>query len=765
MGTKTKSQLGKPAMRERGSTSKPAITAGPSLTLRTNDKGQIWSHIRQRWLTETPEERVRQAYVLTLHNEYGFHLEQMDEELHVAGRGSAQARADVLVWRTAQDKSDRKSPLIVVECKADNVTIKAADYAQGEAYSLYSNAPFFVTHNNRETRYWRTRKDRMPGHCEEIENIPHADASDKDIQELIAKLRIFKEDEFAELLHECHNVLRNREHLDPAAAFDEIAKILFVKVWVEREMKRKRQRQNLFTADWLETQLGEDALQELFRQTKQAYRDDFIFDDRERLNIKSATGREIVRLLERYNLSDTSEDVKGIAFERFLGRTFRGEIGQFFTPRTIVEFMVRMLEPKEGDVVCDPASGSGGFLIRFFELVREQILADVDRRYREYAAAIGPKKLSDSKRAELLREKYAELQKTIDQRQRDSRLWKLANRCIYGTDANDRMARTSKMNMIMHGDGHGGVHKHNGFINVNGIFEGRFDLIWTNPPFGASVEPSDKITEDEIRTSDDAYRQYADTYGVLYREAQARVQAAKDKPIASLFQLPTRTGNKLGKVRTEVLFIERCLALLKPGGRMGIVLPEGIFNNPSLEYVREFCEDRARILAVVSLPQETFYSSGASVKASLLFMAKYSDKEAAEFSRARDKAKGEVDKRHAPAIAAELTRFDTEIESAKKAKDSNRRKALQRQLGEYVQRMEEVKGKETRALLKQRLDYPVFLYEAEKVGITATGEPDANELYPNASLPTGMTPEETCLALYMRFRKNPKTFLSSAIKA
>lgn len=97
-----------------------------------------------------------------------------------------------------------------------------------------------------------------------------------------------------------------------------------------------------------------------------------IFERDERVNLKQATVREIVRLLERYNLSDTSEDIKGIAFERFLGRTFRGEIGQFFTPRTIVEFMAQMVNPKEGDVICDPASGSGGFLIRFFEIVREQ---------------------------------------------------------------------------------------------------------------------------------------------------------------------------------------------------------------------------------------------------------------------------------------------------------------------------------------------------------------------------------------------------------
>ena len=455
-----------------------------SLAVKTNDKGQICSHIRQKWLVETPEERVRQAYVVTLHNEYGFDLNQMDEELHVAGRGSARARADVVIWRTAQDKADSKAPLIVVECKADNITIKPADYAQGEAYALYCNAPFFVTHNNRETRYWRTRKERMPGHCEEIENIPHANASDKEIQELIEKLKTFKEDEFADLLHSCHNVIRNREHLDPAAAFDEIAKVLFIKVWVERELRRKRQRQNLFTADWLDSQIGENPLQELFRQTKEDYREDRIFDERERLNLKLATGREIVRLLERYNLSDTSEDVKGIAFERFLGKTFRGEIGQFFTPRTIVEFMVRMVQPKEGDIVCDPASGSGGFLIRFFDIVRQQILADADAQYRPTPKNWPASGHAEAKRAELLRKRYDEIQAQIDQRQSRSRTWNLSNLCIYGTDANDRMARTSKMNMILHGDGHGGVHHHNGFVNVNGVFEERFDVVLTNPPFG-----------------------------------------------------------------------------------------------------------------------------------------------------------------------------------------------------------------------------------------------------------------------------------------
>jgi type I restriction enzyme M protein len=736
-----------------------------TLAVKIDDAGRIWSHVRAKWLVETPEERVRQHYLRTLVNEYGFRLEQIAEEESVTGRGAAQARADFLIWRTVQDKAEDRPALIVVECKSDNVTIRPVDYAQGDNYARREGAKFFVTHNNRETRSWRVRTDRRPGYLEEIENIPHADATDREIEELIAKLKTFKEDEFADLLHQCHNVIRNREHLDPAAAFDEIAKVLFVKTWVEREMKRKRQRQNLFTADWLDTQLGDDPLQELFGQTKEAYHDDQIFDDRERLNLKPATGREIVRLLERYNLSDTSEDVKGIAFERFLGKTFRGEIGQFFTPRTIVEFVVRMVEPAEGDIICDPASGSGGFLIRFFEIVREQVLADVDRQYQAYVKELEGKRLSEAKRAELLRVKFEELQATIDQRRRDSRLWKLANRCIYGCDANERMARTSKMNMIMHGDGHGGVHHHNGFINVNGIFEGRFDIILTNPPFGANVEPSDRISTGDVRTGDEQYRRYADIYGQAYKDAQARVQRAAEAkaPIASIFELPTRGDGKrkLGKVKTEILFIERCLDLLKPGGRLGIVLPEGIFNNPSLAYVREFCEDRARILAVVSLPQDTFYSAGASVKASLLFMQKFTEKEGAEYEKKRQAATAEVNATYQDEIESETVRLQAEIGAARKAKDTEKSKATQTELRQYEKRMAGLKDREARQLLKERFAYPIFLYDAEHVGITATGEQDTCDLYESGTLglPTGTKRDDTALEQSRRFRKNPKKFI------
>ena len=445
---------------------------------RDEKKGKIWSHVRGKWLLETPEETVRQQYLLVLVNEYGFTLDQIAEEMVLTGRGSASARADFVLWRSARDKADDNAPFIIVECKSDNVAIKPQDYDQGENYARICGAPFFVTHNSRETKYWRIKKDKVPGYTEEIENIPHGDATDKEIEELLAKLRVFKEKEFADLLHKCHNIIRNREKKDPAAAFDEIAKVLFIKVYVERSLLTRRSKTNLFTVDVLKGQIAENPLDNLFQETKRAYAADKIFEDDERINLKPATGEAIVKELEKYNLSDTSEDVKGVAFERFLGRTFRGEIGQFFTPRTIVEFMVHMVDPQEDEIVCDPASGSGGFLIRVFEIVREKILADADREYNVFKAGVEKNaSLTEEQRAKTLQGKFTEVQKRIDQQHEGSRLWKLSNRCIYGTDANDRMARTSKMNMIMHGDGHGGVHHHDGFLNVNGIFEGRFDML------------------------------------------------------------------------------------------------------------------------------------------------------------------------------------------------------------------------------------------------------------------------------------------------
>lgn len=757
------------------------------LEIRQNkSKGLIWSHVRAKWLVETPEELVRQEYLCLLVNEYGFTLEQIDEEVSLPGdRGNKNARADFVVWRTVQDRKAGKTALIVVECKADNVAIDQKTYQQGANYANNERAKFFVAHNRRSTKFFKVDLEKRAPNYSEVKDIPHASDSDKQIEALLAQLRPFEGKEFADLLHQCHNVIRNNEHLDPAAAFDEIAKILFIKVWVERRLRERRERKNLFSVEFLQSQLAENPINTLFEQTKEAYRSAKIFEKGERINLRAATVEAIVKKLESYNLSETSEDVKGIAFERFLGGTFRGEIGQFFTPRPIVEFIVRMLDPKEGERICDPASGSGGFLIRCFEVIREAIAADVDGQYKAFCLTIDKKKgLTEAEKAKAKRDEYKRLQEQLlvnfdpdasPKVKRTSRIWRLSNESIYGTDANDRMARTSKMNMIMHGDGHAGVHHHNGLLNVNGIFEGRFHVIATNPPFGATVTGDNVILPSDYKVDAQTRERYRQEHRQAYDEAVARVSANEGKPILSLFKLPLRgkqdesdTANteerkrrdekrlKNISMKTELVFIERCLDLLAPGGRMGVVLPEGIFNNPSLQYVREFVEDRAFLRAVVSLSQDTFVSSGASVKCSILFVEKFTVEEERRFNAVRSKALSETRKKHQPDMDHEHARLEAAMEEAKEAKERAQLAELRKELAAYDKKMEDTIAAEARALLKQRFDYPVFLYEAEKVGISATGEPDLNELYPNDRMPPGL--EKSCLELYRDFRKDPKPF-------
>lgn len=724
-----------------------------SLSIQYDKQGKIYSPLRQKYLVATPEEKVRQNFICTLVNHYGYELAQMSEELKTKeGKGST--RADIVIWKSIKDKQNSKSPLIIVECKADTIRISEEDYKQGESYARIANAPFFVTHNSYETRFWRVIKDKMPGFIQEIANIPKNNDSEKEIAKILDSLVVFKEDEFANLLHKCHNIIRNIEKLDPAAAFDEIAKILFMKVYVERKLKVGGN-VNIFNEKYLENlskdtksnpliQAEKSILEQLFERTKSEFAKDLIFDKDEKINLKEHTILRIIKELQIYNLSLTSTDVKGIAFERFLGRTFRGEIGQFFTPRSVVDFMVEMIDPLENEVVCDPASGSGGFLIRVFNKVRESIQKDIIRQYEEFKKQlIGDKSEITQEEAKKLNDKFQTLQKDLQIDSQDSRLHRLSNHCIYGTDANDRMARTSKMNMIMHGDGHGGIHHHDGLLNVNGIFENRFDVILTNPPFGAQVEKEDKVqekdTQFEVQKDGEKYKvkkgdndewlakdeelakKYYALYGKeIYQNAQAKIIENIGKPIAQLFALKENATSD----KTEHLFINRSLDLLKPSGRMGIVLPEGVFNTPNAEYVRKFVEGRAFLRAVISLPSETFLSSKASVKCSILFLQKFSVDEQTQWDNLLKSHRQNLECEHKDTLdllneiiayrrqkGEKIAKYSTE--------DKNRAK---KELKELTERIE----KEALSKTKIDFDYPIFMAEPESVGITSTGETGEN---------------------------------------
>src|SRR5690606_19740324 len=163
----------------------------------------------------------------------------------------------------------------------------------------------------------------------------------------------------------------------------------------------------------------------------------------------------------------------------------------------------------------------------------------------------------------------------------------------------------------------------------------RFDVILTNPPFGSRVEKTAKITEADKYTDLARIEKYKERYGKAYTEALKQVNDNIGEPLLKLY----KTG-KMSSL-TEVLFIERCLNLLKPGGRMGIVLPEGVLNNSNLQKIREFVESKAKIILITSIPQDVFIASGATVKPSLLFFKKFTEEETKKWKSIASKAKTE----------------------------------------------------------------------------------------------------------------------------
>lgn len=469
-------------------------------------------------------------------------------------------------------------------------------------------------------------------------------------------------------------------------------------------------------------------MQYLFKATKDEFAEDKLFDSYETIKIKQYSFEQIVKELEKYNLSATSDDVKGIAFEHFLGTTFRGELGQFFTPRTIVDFMVEVLDPQEGETICDPTCGSGGFLIKSFEYVRDKIEKDVENYKKELKAKLFDEKYEKLSEKEQLNvnEKNSNILKKINSdinvpnksyskqtdAEKNRRISKLSSSCIYGTDANPRMARTSKMNMIMHGDGHGGVHHHDGLINVNGIFEERFDVILTNPPFGARVEKDYKLSEADKFYDEDKLKEYKERYGgnCVKQIKELNEAIEKGQKIIDRFELGKVSG------LTEVLFMERCLNLLKPGGRMGIVLPEGVLNNSNLQKVRDFFESRAKILLITSIPQDVFIASGATIKPSLLFFKKFTKEEEKQYNDIVNQVKKEIDEKY----KIEILEIDNQL--------SNDKKAHQKALKEIEKRKEKEFETTGREKIKELFDYQIPIVQVKKAGITTTGAPCKNEL-------------------------------------
>ena len=571
------------------------------------------------------KQQLADAFFQRLVDSYGYLPEQMEFNVAV----SPTSVADIAIWRSPDDKKSGLAPdiYVLVACKAEHIKIKAEDYFEQYKQAVLNDMAFYVAHNLKETKVFYIDRNARPLKIERISDFPTASdiVSDQNLTSFVNKVRGYSKDKFLKTLTRCHNIIRNVDKLSPEAAFDEISKILFIKMLYERDAKEELvYSKDKFIKDELSYNGEIDYIQHLFNEVKETYSTDGLFDSEDKIRIRRESFLLILEELSSVELYDTSDDIKGIAFELFLGKTFRGELGQFFTPRTIVNYMVEVLNVKEGDKVCDPCCGSGGFLIKAFEHVQNQIDQDI---HKQITILMDNQSLSDSEKQYKINTLLSECDKTKE----GSRYHKLCHDYFFGVDANARMARTSKMNMIMHGDGHVGVYLHDGLINIGGVYDNNFDVILINPPFGAHVEKDMRITSSDIPT-DREKALYEELFGSEYISKvytpikEYAQEIGKDKKIGKrILELYQINNNS-----TEILFIERCINLLKPGKRAGIVLPEGVLDNPALDRVRRFVESRAKILNITSIPADVFLSSGANIKPSLVFIEKFKDGEIQE---------------------------------------------------------------------------------------------------------------------------------------
>ncbi len=376
-------------------------------------------------------------------------------------------------------------------------------------------------------------------------------------------LDLYKEDNLLKKFEEIHNYIYANDGLSSQQTLEEIIKILFIKIYDENNNINKfqissdelNQIKHINTAESFKKRIIN-----LFDKTKTEFCE--IFNDDEKIQLQISSLAFTVNKLQTISLSNSSNDAKGLAFQKFLAHQEKGSRGQFFTPEPIIEFCVEIIQPKINETIIDPACGSGGFLISSLNYLKKN---NQNFKSDDY----------------------------------------ITNN-LYGLDINKSIARIAKMKLLLEANTQVNIFCKNSLddfdelkLNLNDFlksktFEG-FDIVLTNPPFGTVG----KINNNKILSR----------YDLGY----------KWKNVGKQFY---KTHNLSNGQTAEILFIERSLQLLKEGGRLGIVLPNGHFENPSLEYLRFYIKQKANVLAIINLPQETFIPYGTGVKTSLLFLEK-----------------------------------------------------------------------------------------------------------------------------------------------
>lgn len=534
--------------------------------------GKVRDFISGVLVDDRPEERVRQIFERRLVEEYGYSKEQIQTvpEFHIKNGTQKIGPVDIAVFRDKRKSFD--NVYILIETKKKERT---DGLNKLKSYSISPSQEYAVWFNGQDIVF--LQKLPNPPLFREIPDIPRRGETLEDVG-LYQKKDLKPASELKTIFETCHNYIYVNEGLLKEKTFSEVLKLIFIKM-VDEKSPSLRCEFRITDREMEEIEQGKEnkfihRILNLFERVKRELSG--VFDPNERINLKPITIAFIVSQLQKYSLINTPVDVKGTAFQTFVHAHSRGERGEFFTPYPILELAVKMLKPKDNEAILDPACGSGGFLIQAMKHVYQTIDAS--------CPDLSERTLLDMK-------------------------IQYARAYIKGIDINPDLTRVSKMRMILYDDEHTGIFSANSLesfeqINQKGLRSGAgeikpesFDIILTNPPFGTKGKVTDKR---------------------ILGQFELGHKWKKDKTLDKWI----KTNEIIDGQPPDILFIERCLQFLKNKGRMAIVLPDGILTNITLGYVREFILSKAKILAIVSLPQETFVPYGAGTKASVLFLRK-----------------------------------------------------------------------------------------------------------------------------------------------
>jgi type I restriction enzyme M protein len=516
---------------------------------RKSGKSYIHCVIRKRDLRYKPEELVRQHALRDLMDSLGYDISRIRVEVPVQMGSSVHDKpADVVVY--ADDK--KTSPWIIVELKKPK---RKDGIEQLKSYMNATGAPLgWWTNGSDNQHLLRTDPNDF---SLRLTRLPSTGESLDDIDEPLTKARLKPVADLLDLLTVCEEEILSHQSVD---TFDELFKIIYAKLYDERMNLARPDDVCQFRVGLTEKPAAvAERITSLYNKARKKWKG--IFKDDIELTHQNLA--YVVAALQEYEfVSDKAGDVLGVAFEALINPQTKGDKGQYFTPRHVIDMCVEMLNPGEDEKILDPAAGSAGFLIRAMKHVNSWI----DERF-----GVDPDKAAEH------RKDYAQ-------------------EMLVGMDNDPRLVRIAKAYMIIENDGRSNIHFADSLDPRSWDSEVRkklddVDLIITNPPFAGAIKTNGTLSQ----------------YDLTYKG-----DPGTHKPAA--------------KVVRAILFLERSLRILEPGGRMAIVLPQGLMNNLNDDYVRNFIDREAQILAVVGLHENTFLPF-TKAKTSVLFLRKWEESE------------------------------------------------------------------------------------------------------------------------------------------